>query len=90
MHEDELAALGSVALADPFETFAHQLVLALRAPPLHTLNEWLVGARGASLDHNVSYHPGTWVPALENFVKPLPERTRDQVLGGNVRRLYGI
>lgn len=35
-------------------------------------------------------HPGTWVPALENFVKPLSAATRDKVLGGNVRRLYGI
>lgn len=35
-------------------------------------------------------HPGTWARALERFVKPLGEPTRGKVLGGNVRRIYGL
>lgn len=35
-------------------------------------------------------HPGTWVRALERFVAPLGAETRAKVLGGNVRRIYGL
>ncbi len=35
-------------------------------------------------------HPSTWVPALENFVAPLSESSRNAVLGGNVRRIYRL
>jgi predicted TIM-barrel fold metal-dependent hydrolase len=35
-------------------------------------------------------HPGDWARALERFVAPLSEETRAKLLGGNVRRLYGI
>lgn len=33
-------------------------------------------------------HPGTWVPALEQFVAPLSAASRAAVLGENVRRIY--
>jgi len=61
VHEEELIGLGSVVLADPFETFARELGFALHQPPLHTLDEWLVGAKGISLSTLVSYPQGTWV-----------------------------
>jgi predicted TIM-barrel fold metal-dependent hydrolase len=35
-------------------------------------------------------HPGGWARALERFVAPLSEETRARVLGGNVRRIYGL
>lgn len=35
-------------------------------------------------------HPSTWVPALERLVKDLSPSTRDAVLGGNVKRIYGL
>ena len=35
-------------------------------------------------------HPGGWAHALERFVAPLSEETRARVLGGNVRRIYGL
>jgi len=60
-HEEELKGLGSVVLTDPFETFARELGFALHQPPLHTLDEWLVGARGVSLANPISYPHGTWV-----------------------------
>lgn len=60
-HEEELKSLGSVILADPFETFARELGFALHQPPLHTLDEWLVGALGVTLDRLVSYTRGTWI-----------------------------
>ena len=60
-HEEELRGLGSVVLTDPFETFARELGFALHQPPLHTLDEWLVGVHGVSLARLVSYPRGTWV-----------------------------
>ena len=60
-HEEELIGLGSVVLADPYETFARELGFALHRPPLYTLDEWLVGARGVKLSTLVSYPRGTWV-----------------------------
>jgi Trk K+ transport system NAD-binding subunit len=59
-HDEELKSLGSVVLADPFETFAREMGFALHQPPLHTLDEWLVGAQ-VSLSNLVSYPQGTWV-----------------------------
>ncbi len=61
LHEEELRSLGSVIIADPFEAYARELALALRSPPLHTLDEWLVGARGVSLRRPLSCPLGTWV-----------------------------
>ena len=59
-HEEELKGLGSVVLTDPFETFARELGFALHQPPLHTLDEWLVGVH-VSLSTLISYPQGTWV-----------------------------
>ncbi len=60
-HDEELEGLGSVVLTDPFETFAKELGFALYQPPLHTLDEWLVGAHGVSLSKLVSYPRGRWI-----------------------------
>lgn len=60
-HEEELKGLGSVTLIDPFETWARELGLALHQPPLHTLDEWLVGAHGVTLERLISYPRGTWI-----------------------------
>ncbi len=60
-HEEELKGLGAVMLVDPFETWARELGLALHQPQLHTLDEWLVGAHGVSLEHLISYPQGTWI-----------------------------
>jgi Trk K+ transport system NAD-binding subunit len=60
-HEEELKGLGSVVLTDPFETFAREMGLALNQPPLHTLDEWLVGVHGVSLSKLISYPRGLWV-----------------------------
>lgn len=56
-----LASLGTVTVVDPFETFARQLCVALHRPSLHTLSEWLVGARGVSLDKTLRPPVGTWI-----------------------------
>ena len=60
-HVEEMRSLGSVIVSDPFEAFARELSLALHAPPLHTLDEWLIGARGASLENPLACPKGTWV-----------------------------
>ena len=35
-------------------------------------------------------HTGTWVHDLVELVEPLDEVARDRVLGGNVKRIYGL
>jgi Trk K+ transport system NAD-binding subunit len=61
LHVDELHSLGSVIIADPFEAYARELALALQSPPLYTLDEWLIGAHGASLRRPLQCPLGTWV-----------------------------
>ena len=60
-HEEELKGLGSVTLIDPYETWARELGLALHQPSLHTLDEWLIGAHGVTLDRLISYPRGRWI-----------------------------
>ena len=60
-HDEELRGLGSVIVVDPFESWARELGLALYQPLLHTLDEWLVGAHGVTLDKLVSHPKGTWI-----------------------------
>jgi Trk K+ transport system NAD-binding subunit len=60
-HEEELKGLGSVVVIDPFETWARELGLALHQPALHTLDEWLVGAHGVTLERLISHPRGTWI-----------------------------
>lgn len=60
-HDEELRGLGSVVVIDPFESWARELGLALHEPSLHTLDEWLVGARGVTLERLISHPKGTWI-----------------------------
>jgi len=60
-HDEELIGLGSVAVIDPFESWARELGLALHQPSLHTLDEWLVGVRGVTLERLISHPRGTWI-----------------------------
>ncbi len=60
-HDEELRGLGSVVVVDPFESWARELGLALHKPSLHTLDEWLVGARGVTLERLISHPQGTWI-----------------------------
>ncbi len=61
LHDEELRSLGSVVIADPFEAYARKFALALSWPRLHTLDEWIVGARGTSLRKPLQCPPGEWV-----------------------------
>lgn len=60
-HVEEMRSLGAVIVSDPFEAFARELSLALHSPSLYTLDEWLVGAHGASLERPLVCPTGTWV-----------------------------
>ena len=35
-------------------------------------------------------HPHTWVDDLTRYAQALPDGTREKVLGGNVKRIYGL
>ncbi|MCP4407730.1 MAG: potassium transporter [Gammaproteobacteria bacterium] len=60
-HEEELRSMVKVAVVDPFETFAKGLCTAILSPKLHTLDEWLIGARGAQLSPPLHCPMGTWI-----------------------------
>lgn len=56
-----LDSIGGVQVVNPFDTFARRLSTALYAPLLHTLIEWLSGARGVKLKQPFRPSLGTWV-----------------------------
>ncbi len=77
----------------PSEYFRRQCFIS--ADPDETAAPYIIDHVGAdcfmwATDYPHPDHPGTWVRALERFVKPLSEETRVKVLGGNVTRLYGL
>ncbi len=60
--EDTLATLGGeVHIVDPFKTFAKVLAASMRRPGFYTLNKWLVGERGTTLDHFMHLPKGRWL-----------------------------
>ena len=61
VHKKLLADIQDVTVINPFEEFAAQLRLTVNAPQLHTLREWLVGARGARLDKPLHIRSGLWI-----------------------------
>jgi len=62
VYEEMLASLTDhVAVIDPFKTFADGLIMTIRNPIMYALDQWLVGAKGASLDKAVCPPHGTWV-----------------------------
>ncbi|HEB78656.1 MAG TPA: potassium channel protein [Methylothermaceae bacterium] len=62
-HEETLATLGrDTHFVDPFKVFAKGLGSAIVNPALYILNEWLVHARGASLEKRLQLPPpGRWI-----------------------------
>ncbi|MGF1616150.1 MAG: potassium channel family protein [Gammaproteobacteria bacterium] len=61
VEEEFLSSLGTVMIVDPFDTFAKQLSIALHRPSVHTLGQWLVGARGVRLDEPLRPPIGAWI-----------------------------
>ena len=62
VHEETLATLGAnVHIIDPFQTYARYLGAVIHDPALHTLNQWLAGTEGATLDDQLSLPKGRWI-----------------------------
>ncbi|MCH9699566.1 MAG: NAD-binding protein [Gammaproteobacteria bacterium] len=62
VYEEMLASLTDhVAVIDPFKTFADGLMMSIYNPVMYALDQWLVGARGASLKKAVCPPRGAWV-----------------------------
>ncbi len=77
----------------PSEVFPRQCFVS--GDPDETAAPFLFDHVGAhcfmwATDYPHPDHPGTWVPALKRMVAGLSDDTRAAVLGGNVRRLYGL
>jgi Trk K+ transport system NAD-binding subunit len=62
IYEDTLATLGAnLHIIDPFQTYAKYLGAAINNPAIHTLNEWLAGTAGATLDQRIELPRGKWI-----------------------------
>lgn len=62
VYEEMLASLTDhVAVIDPFKTFADGLMMSIYNPVMYALDQWLVGAKGASLEKAVCPPHGVWV-----------------------------
>lgn len=61
VEEEFLGSLGTVTVVDPFDTFSNQLSIALHRPSVHTVGQWLVGARGVALDQPLRPPIGAWI-----------------------------
>ncbi len=62
VYEDTLATLGvNVHIIDPFQTYAKYLGAVIHNPAIHTLNQWLAGTPGATLDKQLRPPKGTWI-----------------------------
>ena len=62
IHEETLSTLGAnVHIIDPFQTYAKYLGATIADPAVHTLNQWLVGTPGATLDKELRPPKGTWI-----------------------------
>ena len=60
--EETLRTLGGeVFVIDPFQTFARYLAATLHNPLIHMLNEWLIGAPGATLAMYPEVPRGHWI-----------------------------
>lgn len=61
-HEETLSTLGkNVHIIDPFQTYAKYLGAVIHDSALHTLNQWLAGTPGATLDNHLGVPKGTWI-----------------------------
>ena len=62
VYEETLATLGDkVHIIDPFQTYAKYLAATIDNPAIHTLNQWLAGTPGATLDQRTCLPRGTWI-----------------------------
>lgn len=62
VHEETLATLGeNVHIIDPFQTYAKYLGAVIHDPAIHTLNQWLAGTKGATLDLRLDPPKGSWI-----------------------------
>ena len=60
--EETLSTLGGdIHIIDPFQTYARYLGAMARDPAIHTLNQWLAGTPGATLDKDVRVPRGKWI-----------------------------
>ena len=59
--EENIASLGEIRIINPFETFAGHLAMALHAPGMYLLFEWLTGVPHERLHEPVFPPRGTWV-----------------------------
>ncbi len=60
--EETLRTLGGeVFVIDPFQTFARYLAATIHNPLIHMLNEWLIGAPGATLAMYPEVPRGHWI-----------------------------
>ncbi len=61
-YEDTLATLGAnLHIVDPFQTYAKYLGATILNPAVHTLNQWLAGTPGATLEGTPRLPKGTWI-----------------------------
>jgi len=62
-NESEILGIGgNIHVVDPFRVFASYLAMLIYNPTVQTLNEWLSGAPGASLDQNICpLKGGKWI-----------------------------
>ena len=62
VYEETLATLGGdIHIIDPFQTYARYLGAVVRDPAVHTLNQWLAGTPGATLDQETEAPRGKWI-----------------------------
>jgi Trk K+ transport system NAD-binding subunit len=60
--EETLSTLGrDVYMIDPFQTFARYLAATIHNPLIHMLNEWMIGAPGATLAMYPEVPRGCWI-----------------------------
>ncbi len=60
--EEILATLGNnVHIIDPFQTYAKYLAAIIENPAIHSLNQWLAGTPGATLDQRTCPPKGKWI-----------------------------
>lgn len=59
--EENIASLGEIRIINPFETFAGHLAMALHAPGMYLLFEWLTGVPHERLHEPVFPPHGTWI-----------------------------
>ena len=62
IYEDTLASLGdNLHIMDPFQTYAKYLGVTISNPSIHSLNQWLAGTPGATLEQRIEPPRGHWI-----------------------------